>query len=209
MKKQFLIGYIAGAVTFGAIGAFAAGLVANPNPFPVTFDGDRVFMEGYNIEGSTYFKLRDIAGIVGGFNVDFADDTIVLTSGGQGVAVPEGANSAQFDDCYITIKSAYTTTDTEGRDCLAVVYDYTNQSGQSSSMLGSIVSTKAYQNGIEIERSFATYTNGESIDNSSQSVQNGATLEVTQLFILNDNSPVTVEATDWYDNIATATYLID
>ncbi len=78
MKKQFIIGYIAGAATFGAIGALAAGLTAAPNPFPVMLDGESAAIEGYNIEGSTYFKLRDIADAVGGFTVDFAEDTILI-----------------------------------------------------------------------------------------------------------------------------------
>ena len=61
MKKQFIIGFLSGALVFGAIGALAAGLTANINPFMITLNGDNVFIEGYNIEGSTYFKLRDIA----------------------------------------------------------------------------------------------------------------------------------------------------
>lgn len=94
MKKQFVIGYIAGAATFGAIGAFAAGLAAAPNPFPVTFNGESVSIEGYNIDGSTYFKLRDIAGIVGGFEVDFKDDTIILKNT-QGSPAPTPSAPAE------------------------------------------------------------------------------------------------------------------
>ncbi len=89
MKKQFIIGYIAGAVTFGAIGALAAGIIANPNPFPIQLNGSEVSIEGYNIEGSTYFKLRDIADAVGGFNVGFNNNTIQLSKDGY---VYEDAN---------------------------------------------------------------------------------------------------------------------
>ena len=39
-------------------------------------------MEGYNINGYTYFKLRDIADTVGGFSVDFANNTIQLAKDG-------------------------------------------------------------------------------------------------------------------------------
>ena len=80
MKKQFIIGFLSGALVFGAIGALAAGLTANINPFMITLNGDNVFIEGYNIEGSTYFKLRDIADVVGGFDVDFVDNVITLTT---------------------------------------------------------------------------------------------------------------------------------
>lgn len=81
MKKQFLTGFIAGAVTFGTLGTLAASIIATPNQFPITFNGNSVSMEGYNIEGSTYFKLRDVANVVGRFNVDFKDNTICLNSG--------------------------------------------------------------------------------------------------------------------------------
>ena len=80
MKKQFITGFVAGAVAFGTIGALAAGLMANPNPFPVQLNGKDVSIEGYNIEGSTYFKLRDVADAVGGFTVDFKDNIIKLSN---------------------------------------------------------------------------------------------------------------------------------
>ena len=82
MKTNFIAGFLSGAVIFGAVGVLAAGLVANPNPFPVQLNGNDVDIEGYNIEGSTYFKLRDIADVVGGFGVDFNNDTIQLSKDG-------------------------------------------------------------------------------------------------------------------------------
>lgn len=80
MKKRFIAGFVSGAVAFGAAGAIAANLTAASNPFPITLNGENVSLEGYNIDGYTYFKLRDIADAVGGFDVDFQNDTIVLNS---------------------------------------------------------------------------------------------------------------------------------
>ena len=80
MKRNFVTGFIAGAVIFGMAGALAADLIATPNEFPITFDGNSANIEGYNIEDYTYFKLRDISDTVGGFDVDFKDDTIALSS---------------------------------------------------------------------------------------------------------------------------------
>ncbi len=80
MKRNFVTGFIAGAVIFGMAGALAADLIATPNAFPITFDGNGVEIEGYNINDYTYFKLRDISDAVGGFDVDFKDDTITLSS---------------------------------------------------------------------------------------------------------------------------------
>lgn len=54
--------------------------MVTPNIFPLQIDGKTVSIEGYNVNEQTYFKLRDISDAVGGFNVDFKDDRIVLSS---------------------------------------------------------------------------------------------------------------------------------
>lgn len=82
MKKNFFMGFISGALIFGVGGAFAASVIANPNPFLIQLNGQSVNMQGYNIEGNTYFKLRDIANIIGTFNVGFNDNTIQLSKDG-------------------------------------------------------------------------------------------------------------------------------
>ena len=79
MKKKFIAGVIVGGVLFGTAGALAGQYVATENPFPIQLNGDNVIIEGYNIDGSTYFKLRDIADVIGGFDVDFDNDIIKLT----------------------------------------------------------------------------------------------------------------------------------
>ncbi len=80
MKKQFITGFVSGAVIFGMVGALAANFVTTPNSYPITLNGKEVSIEGYNVDDYTYFKLRDIADAVGGFDVDFQNDTIVLNS---------------------------------------------------------------------------------------------------------------------------------
>lgn len=78
MKRIFAIGFICGAVTFGAVGAVANNYLATKNVFPVQLNGQDVNIEGYNIDGYSYFKLRDVSGVVGGFSVDFIDGKIQL-----------------------------------------------------------------------------------------------------------------------------------
>ena len=80
MKRNFLMGFISGAVIFSVIGAFAASYTAVTNPFPIKLNDNEVSIEGYNINDNTYFKLRDIADAVGGFEVGFENDTIILTT---------------------------------------------------------------------------------------------------------------------------------
>lgn len=82
MKKHFITGFLSGALIFGVVGVLAATYTATDNPFPVKLNGNDVQIEGYNIEGSTYFKLRDIADTVGGFEVGFQDNTIQLSKDG-------------------------------------------------------------------------------------------------------------------------------
>ena len=89
MKKNFITGFISGAVAFTMVGAFAANMVTTPNTYPVQLDGKNVNIEGYNVDDYTYFKLRDISDAVGGFDVDFKDDTIVLTSQKNGLSIKE------------------------------------------------------------------------------------------------------------------------
>ena len=58
----FAVGLMCGAVIFGGAG-YAAGVVATPlseTSQKVTLDGQEVSLEGYNINGNSYFKLRDV-----------------------------------------------------------------------------------------------------------------------------------------------------
>lgn len=71
MKRNFIIGVITGALVFGTVGVFAGQYIATENTFPIKLNNNNVNLNGYNVDGSTYFKLRDIADVVGGFNVDF------------------------------------------------------------------------------------------------------------------------------------------
>ena len=82
MKNRFISGFLCGAVIFGAAGVFAASYTAVDNPFPIQLNGKTVQIEGYNINDSTYFKLRDIAEVVGGFDVGFQNGKIQLAKDG-------------------------------------------------------------------------------------------------------------------------------
>ncbi len=78
MKKEILF-FTAGIASAICITALAAQVDLNPNTFPITLNGTPVEIEGYNIDGNTYFKLRDI-GEKTGFDVDFQNNTIVITT---------------------------------------------------------------------------------------------------------------------------------
>lgn len=83
--KKFILGFITGGIIAAAVTGFAVEYAITANPFPVKVNGVETAIEGYNINNSTFFKLRDVADAVGGFSVDFKDDAIILDT----AAAPE------------------------------------------------------------------------------------------------------------------------
>lgn len=150
MKKLlqgFIIGIISGVIITGSIGVFAAYYTASDNPFPVTYNGNRISLEGYNIEGSTYFKLRDIADVVGGFNVGFENNTITLT--GQSAPAETSNNTTgnkstiQYDtsfklDKYYSTGRWWRTTDIESFKITNTELSYSGKLTISYEMVGTV-----------------------------------------------------------------------
>lgn len=79
--KRYIAGVVTGVLLSCSV-AFAVSYTATDNSFPIQLNGENIEMEGYNINDSTYFKLRDIADKIGGFSVDFQNNTIQLAKGG-------------------------------------------------------------------------------------------------------------------------------
>ena len=144
MKKLlqgFIIGIISGVIITGSIGVFAAYYTASDNPFPVTYNGNRISLEGYNIEGSTYFKLRDIADVVGGFNVGFENNTITLT--GQSAPAEGNKSTIQYDtsfklDKYYSTGRWWRTTDIESFKITNTELSYSGKLTISYEMVGTV-----------------------------------------------------------------------
>ena len=78
--KKFTLGFIIGGIICSAITGFAVEYAVTANPFPIKVDGVEKSIEGYNINDSTYFKLRDVADAVGGFTVGFTNNTINIST---------------------------------------------------------------------------------------------------------------------------------
>ncbi len=77
--KTGIIGFCLGVLVVAGTAVFAVQMEVVENPFPIKLDGQEITLEGYNLNDNTYFKLRDIGEKVG-FDVDFKDDTILMTS---------------------------------------------------------------------------------------------------------------------------------
>ena len=92
-------------------------------------NNNNVNLNGYNVDGSTYFKLRDIANVIGGFDVDFSNNTIQLSKDGYEYTK---SNYSYIDKDYNfsleiphEIQNKYViTTDTNSNDYLKVIRFY-------------------------------------------------------------------------------------
>lgn len=69
--------FLSGVIIASTVGAIAATYTATENTYPIKVNGQSAQMEGYNIDGSTYFKLRDIGDKMG-FDVGFENNTIYV-----------------------------------------------------------------------------------------------------------------------------------
>lgn len=85
--KSITLGILIGATATLSITALAEYVIV-PNSFPVKVNGQTVQVEGYNINDSTYFKLRDVADAVGGFEVGFEDNAIVVNTPNKPAPAP-------------------------------------------------------------------------------------------------------------------------
>lgn len=75
--KKFICGLVAGTVLTSLVGAYAVSEIYE-NPYPIYVNGEQKEIQGYNIDGYSYFKLRDIAEATGKFDVDFQNDRVVI-----------------------------------------------------------------------------------------------------------------------------------
>lgn len=107
-------------VSFAAAPAFSKAQVS---PQTIIANGESVAMEVYNIDGSNYFKLRDIAmllnGTESGFSVDYdAEKCEMITETGEDYAPVGGELTAGEDKSATTVVSEWMlTVDGEEVDC--------------------------------------------------------------------------------------------
>lgn len=79
--KRFVIGLLTGIILSGTIAFGINELNIYENPYPIRVNYVDKDIKGYNINDSTYFKLRDISDALdNSFSVDFHDDTIFINN---------------------------------------------------------------------------------------------------------------------------------
>lgn len=89
LKKEFIAGMVAGAITFGGTGAAAAGLIAQPSMQSIYVNGKPIYCTAYAIAGNNYVRLRDIGQAVGfGVEYDSKTDSVQISTGTQQAVQP-------------------------------------------------------------------------------------------------------------------------
>lgn len=127
-------------------------------------------------------------------NVSSEDDS-TESEENNNVAADDGIIDFEGDAFKVTYTKHETGEDWEGKPCLIYYFEFTNNGEEATSaMVTSYL--QCFQNGIECETTFLADTLAEE-DNYMKDIQPGVTLEVCQIFLLEDNSEVTIEASDW------------
>lgn len=112
------------------------------------------------------------------------------------VSADDGVINFDGEDFNVTYTRHELGTDYEGKPCLYYYYTFTNNGDENTSALVTAY-IQCFQNGVECE-SAITMDSNEFIDNYSKDLQPGNSLEVCEVFSLQDSeNEVTIEASDW------------
>lgn len=95
---------------------------------------------------------------------------------------------------HIKIVSSKKGKDYAGKDALIVTYEWKNN-GDKETMFSTAFSAKAYQNGVECE--LAIGVDGVDSEKSLTNIKPGASLQLQEAYVLNDQSDVSVEVSEW------------
>lgn len=100
-----------------------------------------------------------------------------------------------ISDCHITYLKHEIVENMSGKKCVAVYYEFTNNSNEGKTFWTTI-SDKAFQNGIELDTS--TFHVNEESKNKDAEIKPGVTITVCSGFVLRDESAdVELEIKKW------------
>jgi hypothetical protein len=108
--KQFMIGFLVGAMLFSSIGVFAEGITVLLNPFTMLFNGQPAQIEAYNINGRTFLSLGDIANYMGA--------TVKLNEATKEIEI--NTNTESIHTLNVTQNETYGINETASNDKLEI-----------------------------------------------------------------------------------------
>lgn len=124
-------------------------------------------------------------------NSSTAKEPVAITKTEQ---TDDGIIDVTVDGCTIKYLRHEIIEDTSGEKCLAVFYEFTNNSNETTSCIYEF-SDKAFQKGIELDTSYFFAEGIE--DNESKEIKPGVSVEVYTLFKYKDTSNVELEMYEW------------
>lgn len=110
----------------------------------------------------------------------------------------QAAASAGFDYSNDNIAMKYVShelgTDKYGKSCVIIYYDYTNKKAEPESAIWSTLTT-VYQNNMECDDGYLM--DNVPYDNYFERISTGETIRVSEAFVINDLSDITVTVTEF------------
>ena len=182
----FLLGGVVGAAT-------GIKISAELKPQNVISNGETYNQQVISYKGSTYVPLRSFGDLVG-VSVDYKDGNIYLGGDLSSPATSQTVNTNKSKYKF-TIGDGSIEKSAYGDDLIAVIdMTFENNSGQTISPYGTLYSINAYQNGVQID---STVNLGSEYNDVMTEVLNGHTLDFKAMFYIKDDSPVTIEISEF------------
>lgn len=116
-------------------------------------------------------------------------------SGQSSSASDSAAGAATAESAYgLSIDKVVSTTDYSGKQAVVADFTFTNNSTDEATFAVAI-DCKAFQNGVQLDTTWGQWDS----ENSLKSIKPGGSLTVQKGFVLDDASPVTIEASEMFD----------
>lgn len=130
--------------------------------------------------------------------IDQAFDSAKATPAASGQSSSAGdaaSGTTTTESAYgLSIDKVVSTTDYSGKQAVVADFTFTNNSTDEATFAVAI-NCKAFQNGVQLESTWGSWDS----ENSLKSIKPGGSLTVQKGFLLDDTSPVTIEASETFD----------
>lgn len=193
MKKKAILFAMAFTVLGATVGAATGSkITATLIQQPIVCNGSTTTKSVISYNGTTYVPLREFGSLTG-TSINYQNGKVYVGSNNT-VDVPVNVASKKFT---FSINGISTGINYDDKQVAIIDISMKNNSGESTTPLGSLYDIRAYQSGVELE---STFDSDLAPQDEYTSVMNGATLNFKSLFVLRDSSPVTVEITEFLGN---------
>lgn len=129
------------------------------------------------------------------YYVEFLEDGYTTSTPTESLS-EEILNDGTIDTNFGNFTLKYTgyeiSKDYEGKSCIIVYFDYTNNSNENKAYEWS-TGVKAFQNGVECDTAFILDSQNTALGNSSKEVKSGTTIGVASAFLIDGMDDIELE----------------